>query len=46
VSSPQLFAAAVAAPVIPAPLLSLRNLAIFGAGLLALGLIVIKRRTA
>jgi hypothetical protein len=46
VASPQLFAAAVAAPVVPAPLLSLRNLAIFCAGLLALGLIVIKRRSA
>lgn len=43
VSSAQLFATAVAAPVVPTPLLSLRNLAIFGLGLLVLGLIVIKR---
>ncbi|HST29038.1 MAG TPA: hypothetical protein VLK26_11800 [Rudaea sp.] len=46
ISSPNLIAAASAAPTIPAPALELRNLILVGLGLLVLGLIVIKRRMA
>jgi hypothetical protein len=46
ISSPQLVAAAAAAPTIPAPTLDLRNLILVALGLLALGLIVIKRHKA
>jgi hypothetical protein len=44
-SSPDLISAAPAAPTIPAPTLDLRNLILVGLSLLALGLIVIKRRS-
>lgn len=46
ISSPDLVAAAAAAPTIPAPALDLRNLVLAGLGLLALGLLALKRRRA